>query len=394
MNSVHSKPIESKASFHALAGFRWIAALVVGVAHLPSISQDPSIGKAFNRLLSEGMYGVTYFFVLSGFVLAIAYHQRLARPTRSTLREYYVSRIARIWPLHLLTLGLAVFYSVSPWPGGWGPFIANAFLVQSWIPNLEYIQSYNSVTWTLSLEVFFYLAFPLILFTAMKWRTATAAKLTLAAATIWATTASLVWYLAKCEGFMPMYIGNVFPIVRGGDFAVGVLLGLAFIRSQTSSGQATTRLLRWSWTAAEAGAVALVVILILRSHKFPYLFRLNGYYSPAIALVVLVFARERGYISQILASRPSVYLSKISFTFYMLHPLVFTHVYPSLIETIGAWPMAGMRILATVIFSSIIYHLFETPIRNWILKREKSKHQSSTDTLQIQSSVSAYRRAA
>src|SRR5688500_14786651 len=107
-----------KSRLDALAGLRLIAAAVVAVAHLPDVSHDPALGRVGVRLLSEGLYGLTFFFVLSGFVLAYGYHDRLARPTRAALRGYYVARVARIWPLHLLTLGLAVVLPVSPWPGG------------------------------------------------------------------------------------------------------------------------------------------------------------------------------------------------------------------------------------------------------------------------------------
>ena len=111
----------AKSRLDALAGLRFVAAAVVALAHLPAVSHDPELGKIAVRFLSEGLYGLTFFFVLSGFVLAYGYHERLAQPTRVSLKSYYIARVARIWPLHLFTLGLAIVLPISPQPGGAGP---------------------------------------------------------------------------------------------------------------------------------------------------------------------------------------------------------------------------------------------------------------------------------
>ena len=173
--------MEAKARLDALAGLRFVAAVVVATAHLPELSHDPALGRVANRMLSEGVYGLTFFFVLSGFVLAYGYLDRLAKPTGPALRNYYIARVARIWPLHLLALGIALAFPTGPWTGNAGPLLANAFLVHSWMPSLEYIQSFNSVSWTLSLEAFFYLVFPLIIYGVGKWKSAGPTRLYLAA---------------------------------------------------------------------------------------------------------------------------------------------------------------------------------------------------------------------
>src|SRR5437773_2519695 len=148
--------MEAKNRLGALTGLRCVAAAAVAVAHLPGLLSLPGLGPTSARLLTEGFYGLTTFFVLSGFILAYTYHDRLARPTRRELGRYALARVARVWPLHLLTLGLAAVLATAPAPGGVGTAVANAFLVHAWVPDIALIQSYNSVSWTLSHEAFFY----------------------------------------------------------------------------------------------------------------------------------------------------------------------------------------------------------------------------------------------
>jgi len=357
----------AKSRLDALAGLRLVAAIVVAIAHLPAVSRDPALGRVAVRFLSEGLYGLTFFFVLSGFVLAYGYHERLAQPTRAGLKSYYLARVARIWPLHLLTLGLAILLPISPQPGGAGPLAANIFLVHAWVPDLEYIQSYNSVSWTLSIEAFFYLVCPLILWAVGRWKSAGPLALYLAAVGVWLLTCAVVWTQVDDVGIWPLYVCNVCPLVRLGEFAVGVLLGLAFVRGRVESGPAIGISARTIWTVLELVAVAIVLLLIYRSHKVPLLFRMNGYYLLVVGLLVAIFARQRGFVSGLLGSRPAVYLSNISFAFYLLHAILFTHIGPVLPSELGAWPKAGLLILITGVAAAGLFHGVETPLRDLII---------------------------
>jgi len=367
----------AKSRLDALAGLRFVAAAVVALAHLPAVSHDPELGRVGVRFLSEGLYGLTFFFVLSGFVLAYGYHERLAQPTGASLKNYYIARIARIWPLHLFTLGLAIFLPISPQPGGVGPLIANAFLVHAWVPDLEYIQSYNSVSWTLSIEAFFYIVCPLLLWVLGRWKSAGPIALYLAAVGVWLLTSAVVaTQLADDAGIWPLYICNVCPAVRFGEFAVGVLLGMAFVRGRMDSGLATGWKARTLWTLLELFVVALVLLLIYRSHKVHLLYRMNGYYIPVVAVLVAVFARQKGYVSGLLGTRPAVYLSNISFAFYLLHAILFTHIGPLVPNEIGAWPKALLLILITALAAAALFHGLETPLREFIIARTKPRNRS------------------
>jgi peptidoglycan/LPS O-acetylase OafA/YrhL len=101
-----------------------------------------------------GRFGVDFFFVLSGFVLTWSY-----RPGRSRGRFYWL-RFARVWPLHLVTFLLAIALIGG---GPWFSALLNVLLLQSWAPFSEVYGAFNTPSWTLSVEAFFYLLFPFMI---------------------------------------------------------------------------------------------------------------------------------------------------------------------------------------------------------------------------------------
>jgi len=143
----------------ALTGLRFLAALLVFASHIceryPEFNIDGS---------NFGLAGVGFFYVLSGFILTYVYAGR--RPLN--FKDFYRRRIARVWPLHLVTMLIVLFVLLGvekqffkPW--GWLQFLANVFLLQSWVPDEKWVFSINGPAWSLSVEAFFYLVFPLLL---------------------------------------------------------------------------------------------------------------------------------------------------------------------------------------------------------------------------------------
>ena len=62
-------------------------------------------------------------------------------------------------------------------------------------------------------------------------------------------------------------------------------------------------------------------------------------------------------------SRPSVYLSEISFAFYMLHGIVFPRVGALLPQSLGAYPRGALMIAATGLIAAVVYRGLEVPLR-------------------------------
>src|SRR3954470_504363 len=128
----------------SLTSLRFFAALLVVLSHLP--------GSTF----SEGYTGVTFFFILSGFILSHSYEDRL-RTGATSRREFWIARIARVYPLHLLTLLAAVPLAVSESSGAMGfagRLLAQLTLTQAAVPVGSIYFSFNHPAWSLSVEAF------------------------------------------------------------------------------------------------------------------------------------------------------------------------------------------------------------------------------------------------
>ena len=119
-----------------------------------------------NHVPATAAQGVSFFFVLSGFILTHVYR------TRSVgYFTFMRARFARLYPVHVATLIIAMLFVRADLvtfdgPGifsKWALLASNLTLTQSLAPFMAYQFSWNSVSWSISTEMFFYLAFPLLL---------------------------------------------------------------------------------------------------------------------------------------------------------------------------------------------------------------------------------------
>ena len=145
-------------SLNALTSLRFFAAAVIVIHH-----SKGNFGLDSQWLMDlPTAQPVSYFFVLSGFILAYVY------PSLKDFKDisrFLVARFARLWPLHVATflLVLLIFPSKLRNPAGHDSLdliLTNLFLVQSWIPIYNYYFSYNWLSWAISTEFAFYLLFP------------------------------------------------------------------------------------------------------------------------------------------------------------------------------------------------------------------------------------------
>jgi peptidoglycan/LPS O-acetylase OafA/YrhL len=97
-----------QADILPLTSLRFFAALAVFASHLPLASgaDQPLLNWLGKNVFYEGYWGVAFFFVLSGFILTVAYVKRLNYS--GDLYLFWLARFARIYPLHLLTFFIAL----------------------------------------------------------------------------------------------------------------------------------------------------------------------------------------------------------------------------------------------------------------------------------------------
>jgi peptidoglycan/LPS O-acetylase OafA/YrhL len=340
-----------------------------------------------------GGAGVSFFFVLSGFILTYVYGTRIEAAqasgdsTRFEYGKFYLRRFARIWPLHIATMLIALFFVL----GSEGFFrrdypiekiAANCFLLQGWIPNYDWIFSLNGPAWSLSVEAFFYLVFPFLLLGNTKSFTVKLGGIAL----------MTVGLLLLVERFVPAdhpwisfkAFAQTNPLFRLLEFSIGVTTGRWFLNQnrQRESGDLRQRNFIVD-SAAELGAVALIVGFYFFAGKFGlfqtksqfgipptlwFWFRFCGA-APVFAIVILTFARTRGILSRFAGNPAIVYLGEISYSFYMIHMGVM------LILARQDWfegtpVMIGVVITSfvlSIIFAAVLYQTIELPFRRTIV---------------------------
>ena len=302
----------SPPRLHSLTGLRFFAAGIVFLHHAFELTTG-TLREAMTAVFGHGRAGVSFFFLLSGFVLAWS----MQPGDKAT--SFWRRRAARLWPAY----AVATFagYLVSQfWDGRFFSLerlAANLAMVQAWIPAKDWYFSVNSVNWSLSVEAFFYLTFPLYARHIMRMRARPAFALAgalfagiLAVALLFGQDLVLKggWQL---PGTPDVWIVYISPAVRVLEFVLGIVLVSLFRQG------ALPRVPVWlAWTSlAVAWAVA---------GKVPAAFAVVAVTVIPFCLLIVAYAQRdvaapRGTFW---SSRSLVFLGDISFCFYLVHQLV------------------------------------------------------------------------
>jgi peptidoglycan/LPS O-acetylase OafA/YrhL len=330
---------------------------------------------------------VTFFFVLSGFILTFTYLTSLRQLTIRGTWNFYIARVARIWPVHLLTLAIVLPYFIPIMKSGeYGdPIVnitSNAALIQTFLLKTNYC-ILNFPSWSLSAELFFYLCFPFLIWSFNSRSIALRSIVLLLILTPWLL--ALMHWARGTPVSAPLARFNyyLFPPVRIADFVAGMILGLAWHRRQHSEFAIRPATFRQA-TLLEIGAVAFLVgwaclfIRLAPGTRHSNNVNWSGGYIPPFLLCIWVFACGRGLLSRLLSTRLFVYLGEISFGVYMFHIPVMIYLPQTAfgarmcqwgLKTLG-WA-GGSLVIATIsiILSAACYHLYEMPVRELIRRK-------------------------
>ena len=262
-----------------------------------------------------GDCGVSFFFILSGFVLSSAYGNKVSSDG-FRYRQFMARRVKKLYPLHLLCLLAFVVINIRSMDAGTlVRLLPNLLLVQSWIPSAGFYFSANAVSWFLSDILLCYSVFPVV-FRAV--RRMTPAALAGAWAAVLAAYAVL---LCNIPDAMTNAIVYVFPPVRTVDFAIGVTLWrVAVWLKKRRIAVFESRL---TATAAEL-AVFAALAMTLAAHPYVNLqIRTACLFWPVNVAIILLFACERqgGAVAWLLRRNPLIWLGNISFPLFMVHQM-------------------------------------------------------------------------
>ncbi|HEY0614371.1 MAG TPA: acyltransferase [Candidatus Elarobacter sp.] len=345
-----------KETLLPLTSLRFFAALLVFAWHCVPTRR---IAVTF----SFGYLGVGFFFLLSGFILTYTYHGVFReRLDGAAVRAFYAARIARVYPLHVVLmlpvlasltwLGTSPLWNAADAPTRLAAFAAQLALVQSWIPVGPVYFGVNGPAWSISVEALFYACFPALAFALLKlFRSATPAGVLLAAGLLWCAQAALLWPQHAVVDDWRWY---VFPPSRLIDFVVGMIAGIAFLRT------APRAVWRLRGSSAEVLALAALCLSVYVSPLLPLSMRFSAAVMPAWCAVILVFAHRRGAISRGLSHPVLVRLGEVSFAFYLCHIVVIMAC-----ERIG-WghpAILPLAFAATLALSFALHHGVERPLR-------------------------------
>lgn len=338
------KPVGLPREIGPLTSLRFFAAAIVLFFHYGAHAAVAAKANVMLvTFLQNGYLGVSFFFLLSGFILTVAYKGRLG--SAADVGRFFIARFARIYPVYLLALILAL-----PVDGPDNLFSAalTPILLQSWgAAGSTLGLDWNYPSWTLSVEALFYIAFPLLL---PRLLSAPTRMVSLLLAVL--LTATAVFNLAAVAPGVPkllVFEAVPLPLLRLPEFMVGVTLAVLLTRSVVTPN-------RW----ADAGFCALTVLLIAAMALTPEASRIMPL---GFAGLIVCATLSVGPIRSLLSLRWLVFLGGASYAIYLLQSPVngyFDAAFGS--SLLGRILMP----VALVVIAAIVFRLFEERARRWL----------------------------
>ena len=420
----------------ALTGLRFVAAFSVLVGHgfawILASHETPG-GIVFWVSQISG-FGMTLFFVLSGFVIHYNYGKLVTTKGPRGVAAFLWARFARLYPLFLLMMLVYVALSsrtlalLAGNPDRFGSILQALpyflFSVHTWVytligenPVIDAIGGGSPITWSISTEWFFYFAYPVFAWLILRARTP---RLAAAFALLWcafwiAVTVVLYDWSSVIDGWAVRYYGPIAgvqehfqtsfvrwllyfsPYVRVGEFLLGTLVAQLYINLERRpvSGRenfvgtgvffsavvsvAAITYLNYSAIAylsagADAGANMSCTNIVCKMN-------MNFALAPTAALLIFCGARYKNIGSRVLALRPVLLLGGASYSIYLVHDVVLgtaVKLTGSAKHSVVYDSVKLVLLLVVVLAISLaLYTYYEAPARKWLRRRRGSAASSA-----------------
>jgi len=334
---------------------RFLAAISIVIFHFGQNVFPFSLDN-IDFIFKQANVGVSYFFILSGFVMIIAY----ANKDKIKFGDYIKRRFARIYPVYFLAIVILIpYFIITDTPFAYEGLILNITMVQSWVPG--YALSFNTPVWSLSVEMLFYLSFPFLF--NQFYKKYSYKKLIIPISFIFILS-QLALHILKYSSF---YDGSPsashdfifhFPLMHFSEFIIGNLAGMFFLNG--------IKIRNYDLSII---ALILLVAFLLKFNIGVNLH--NGMLAFLFIPIIILISANNGIITKLSNNKFLIFLGEISYSIYILQFPIYAG---------NKWIMKQANInnsavifysflIVLMIFSAISYKYFETPIRKFINKK-------------------------
>lgn len=348
-------------NIRCLEGLRGFAVLLVFFVHYivlgaAAIQNDAGSFRLASGLHNIGHTGVDLFFVLSGFLI---YGSLIQKP--KNFRTYFARRIERIYPTFLAVLGCYivlsfVFPEQSKLPGD--PLQAILYLIQNLLllPGIFPIIPIIAVTWSLSYEMFYYLAIPLAI-SGLRLRR-------------WSSNKRMAFFLFISAGFI------LYCAVYGGPVRVA-MFGAGIVLYELLAGRDLRKFPNGAGVLAWVAGMAIILfipqgqmgIFIVQSKLWSAV-RTTVLFVALFLLCLDCFSNQQHLTARIFTYTPIRYFGNISYSYFLIHGLTLKAYFWLLgrfipVESIsptGFWLGTPVSFLLTIIAALVLYLLVERPL--------------------------------
>ncbi|MFJ8589472.1 acyltransferase family protein [Streptomyces sp. NPDC093595] len=392
------------ANLPSLTGLRFFAALLVFFFHA-SLTDSPippnapinpfahdGVAEVFTTAFSKAGYmGVSFFFVLSGFVLAWA-----SRPGER-LTSFYRRRVCKIFPNHLVVFAASMLLFAGAAVTSVGHWLPNMLLLHTFFPQPAINLSVNPPSWSLGSEFLFYLLFPLLIVLIRKIRENRlwlwSGLMIAGMVGVQLVTRFLIPDTPKSAitpiSDMQFWFGYLFPPTRVFEFALGIMLARIVLAG------------RWPRRIGIGVSVVLSAIGYAAALVAPFEYGfVVATIIPVAALICSVATADVQGRETWLRSRPMVWLGEVSFGFYLVQGVTIFYLRSLLGEATYSIPVAILVVIgffaASLLGGWLLYRFVETPAMRHLSRSRKrpaapvaipSPAPATHDTLVEQSSA-------
>ena len=359
--------------FPNLNGLRFIAALLVIVHHIEQEKSDFHLPNSFGAPAIQlfGKLGVILFFVLSGFLITYLLLEEERTTTTIGIRNFYVRRILRIWPLYFLIviLGLLILPNIHlfdvpyydkarVYENLFTKIIFYIFFLPNLVSPLLGIVPYAAHTWSIGTEEQFYLTWPVILKTIKKNRLLLMFVIIggylLIARALFSARTDFLPFKDALNAFWPTF--NIDCMAIGGFFAMLLHAKNPLLRFFQNKYLFYFALV---FTSILIYNGSYFPSLTVNAIKFPYLYK--EFYSIWFGIIILNFA-SNPEIGISLEAKPFKFLGKISYGLYMYQPIAIALAFSiaQLIQPAFNLVFYILSMAFTVGISALSYKYFES----------------------------------